>query len=66
VLENKQSREINDSAIIMISMTYDHQCETLKPFVSPSEIFVSLSPVLGCAEAPSEMGRDALLELETP
>jgi hypothetical protein len=59
VLENKQSREINDSAIIMISMAYDHQCETLKPFVS-------LSPVLGCAEAPSEMGRDALLELETP
>jgi hypothetical protein len=30
VLENKQSREINDSEIIMISMTYDQQCETLR------------------------------------
>jgi hypothetical protein len=63
VLENKQSREINDSAIIMISMTYDQQCETLR-FAKRN--IVSLSPVLGCAEAPSEMGRDALLELETP
>jgi hypothetical protein len=46
VLENKQFREIADSALIMISMTYAPGGETIH-FVG--EIFASLSPVLAAS-----------------
>jgi hypothetical protein len=51
VIENKQSREIIDSAPIMIPTTYDQDA---KRFVSLRETFVSFSGALGVVDARNE------------
>ena len=47
MLENTQLREITDSVLIMISMTYDPRCE----------IFASFSSVLDFVGAGNETGK---------
>ena len=60
VLENKQSREIGDSALTMISMTYAPRGETIR-FVWRNIRFAS--PVLGYIAVRNEMERVAVAEL---
>jgi hypothetical protein len=61
VIENKQSREIIDSAPIMIPTTYDQDA---KRFVSLRETFVSFSGALGVVDARNETAsRQAVLVL---
>jgi hypothetical protein len=60
VLENKQSREIGDSALTMISMTYAPRGETIR-FVLRNIRFAS--PVLGYIAVRNEMERVAVAEL---
>ena len=63
MLENKQSSEIADSAVIMISMTYAPRGETIH-FAWRNIRFAFAG--FGCIAVRNEMGRVAVPELKAP